>query len=131
MACMRTLIDFASAQKLPLRPDGRRCLRHVLEQMGLPQTSEEPAPQYGCARCSELIPDPEPPVVCNCCQSIYCLRCFTQLTDFIWKHEREVNEALRANPDRDCLEVLFEAIDRFMLEELLNSIPVPSRGKGH
>jgi hypothetical protein len=85
--------------------------------------------KVGCCRCSEAVLEEEF-TACVCCNRIYCVRCIAAAMVFCKVHSEKVNAALAGITGR-CMEVLFGVIDTILLEEELETLPVPPRDQGH
>src|SRR5436305_9021487 len=84
----------------------------------------------GCCKCSEAVPRGEKFAVCVDCGRIYCVRCVAAAILYWLEYKERVDAALAESTGR-CMEELFAVIDRILLEEELESLPVPLRDQGH
>jgi hypothetical protein len=82
-----------------------------------------------CRRCSEKSPEGEPIVVCACCWTPYCLRCVVAARLYCKEHREKVEAALPEGKGR-CMQEVFAAIDRILVEEPRRSSPVQPWGQG-
>ena len=85
--------------------------------------------QLSCGRCGEEIPNPDPVVLCRCCGRIFCVRCVALLMIYSLEHEDRLAGAMRDRPD--CIQTVFETIDRIENKTLRKSTPVPPREQRH
>jgi hypothetical protein len=87
--------------------------------------------QIGCCGCSKTVPVDDPVAVCRCCGRFYCTRCYETALAFLSENRERVDAALGGPRDSYCMEEVLAELEKALLEELLNSIPVPPRDQGH
>lgn len=86
--------------------------------------------RFGCCRCSKPVGKMSI-AVCGCCGRVYCARCLEVAELYLRLSAERVVAALGSPKEHLCLEELFAAIDKALIGEFLEWLPVPPRDKGH